>query len=187
MANSIMWLLAASCLISTGLAQPQDADPSQNDGTTWRLFTAFEKKAYAPMENVQLRIVLRNDSASEQELTTGRHPLLEYQIVVYRDGEEWLRDSTTQPSAVQRAPKPLPLTLYGQAQNLLKDVVGSSSIRVLPPKAELTVTFQLNRLFDMSLSGKYNVIVSRLVPGAGEGRAPARVAATPCAVEITDP
>ena len=64
----------------------------------------------------------------------------------------------------------VPLTRYGE--NLRRAQVGASTTEyMLPPGKILIVRFVLNRLFDLSMAGKYRVKVSRLVfTGSGTAR-----------------
>lgn len=58
--------------------------------------------------------------------------------------------------------KKAPLTLFGQ-RVLFSGALGSKSARELKPSEEYESSFNLSRIFDMTLAGKYDLTVSKKV------------------------
>jgi hypothetical protein len=152
-------LLCAQCLSpSYAVAAPEPqagtepAAESAGEGkrewgkeTEGQAISIMTKKAtFASGELVVLTISLRNVGSQDTKIIT-QAPLGSYDIeVLGRNGEK------------------VPLTLRGKVESETVGY-GSSSVTLLKKGQECTVEVPLNRLFDMSLPGKYTVSVTREV------------------------
>jgi hypothetical protein len=125
------------------------ADVSQT-AAGLRLSVETRKKFYAAEDRIDLVVLLQN-LRSENVAIVDQDPMATYELKVIR----------------VQSQKEAPLTLYGQnARRGAEEIIHRRRSR-LPPGQTITNTFHLNRLFDMTVSGEYEVSVSRRgVPGA---------------------
>lgn len=113
-----------------------------------RLSISAEKRTYCPGERIFLNICFQNVGQTDVEITVCR-PLGVFEInVLLPEG------------------KPAPFTLKGK-RSYDNSSMGSMSARVVKPQEQICTDIELNRLFDMTLNGKYSVTVRRIVWKAG--------------------
>jgi hypothetical protein len=118
----------------------------------YRLSLSTDKAQFAPGERVDLHVVLRNVGPDDARVATGRLMVFHTFTVLLPSGQE------------------APLTLYGQRQVQSRLNPGGRGVVVLEPGEELTTDLDLNRLFDMTLTGTYKVTAKRAVWSRGEPR-----------------
>jgi len=144
---------------ATGGESPTDAEAKQQDAPNERTVveSGIELKIAADTEGpaggpVELTVVLTN---------RGEKPVYHYHIAYYNDFTFEVKD---------RKGQPVPFTTFGKGVQG-SGWIGSRTTQRLDPGESYSVRFNLARMFDLSMPGKYEVGVGKkmiLDPRTGE-------------------
>lgn len=110
-----------------------------------RLQLATDRDQYQFGDLVKLRVVLENEHRDQLWVFEGAE--FPYRIEVFRSSNE-----------------PAPLTLWGRIMSSRKKEASNNAVRLLRGQARVDELPMLNRVFDMSLDGKYAILVHRTLP-----------------------
>lgn len=165
-----VWL--ASMLIALAPAQATTApatpatQPAANPARglevgSYRLAAKTDKPTYQVGEAIELVVTLTNVAATEAQVANAAHPYT-YDLEV------------RVPKVLLKGPRPgpadkAPLTLFGRASGWVIGGDGSNQVNSIPAGGSIEVTYpELNRLYDMTLEGEYEIVVRRRLPGRAD-------------------
>jgi hypothetical protein len=146
-----------------------------NDATQWgpategcRISLSFDKTEYDFGESINLSATVQNVGREKLQVE-GNQLRFPYRFEFYGPKSE-----------------ETPLTLWGQA--FMRTHGGSQSQQILSRGETRTDTFPtLNRAYDMTLAGKYSIVVHRIVPSELDPKAWIDVASNTLIIEVKDP
>ncbi|BCM92343.1 hypothetical protein IAD21_04222 [Abditibacteriota bacterium] len=143
-----LFLLGLMFLPSVSVRAQQTDDGKNPEVAGFALITSIDKASYKPTEPIILDMKLKNQRTTNVAYWTGS-PFSIFNI------------SVTAPNGA-----PASLTEYGKQK--MGPITGSHFGRILKPGDEITGQFLLNRLYDMTLSGKYKISVVCDIPAQDE-------------------
>jgi hypothetical protein len=147
----------------------------QEDGINWgssvegcRLSLSADKTQYHAGEPVNLRVVLQNQDRNE--LRTFQGEFFPYRVEIYLPNND-----------------EAPLTLWGRMVTRTREQ--ASNVGIILPRGESHADdlIALNRMYDMTLDGKYVIFVHRTLPSESDPHAWTSVDSNPVVVEIKNP
>jgi hypothetical protein len=130
-----------------------------------RLHIAADKETYAVGEPIALTITLNNVAESPiKELRTGGtwHLLRDYHVHVVSDGGASMAMTPSMPHhrpIVLEDGREVQMTHFGQNFAMIPARSGNRDWESIVPRESIRATIPLNRIYDLSLAGKYSLKV----------------------------
>lgn len=141
------------------------------------LSVSTEKKQYKPGEAINLLVSLKNVGETPVSFRAPLSRILAYQFEVLIPPEAFM---------ITKIAKKAPKTLYGR---IFTDSSGIDSINTvhLNRGDAMTVPIPINRIFDMSLSGAYQISASTRQCGRTERKETVTIISNPLEIIVQEP
>ena len=143
-------------------AAPPATQPGHNDETV-TLKIATDRTSVRNGEQITLRVVLKNEGTTDAPITVGQNLLERFKIEVWHEGVSFPppQDSRVEKNSDGSDRMSCGKTAFGLQQEMLGGT--TRTIGKLPPGKEISCAIPLNRIYDMSLAGKYEISVTTFV------------------------
>jgi hypothetical protein len=146
-----LFMLSAYAVAAQDASRPVKLREWGEQGGSFQLSISTDKTQYEPGEAIQLTAVLRN-ATNETARFEMTHRMTFFDMVVVLPGPDWI-------PLKRRAA----LTPFGERQR--NPVVGGGfSVPPTQPGWQLSLDYEMNKLYDMSMPGTYHVTFSCMVP-----------------------